>query len=362
MEGLVTAAVNPDFWRARRVLVTGHTGFKGSWLCLWLQSMGAHVSGYALAPGDPALFTLASIGKSMESTTGDVVDQAALNAAFDRARPEVVFHLAAQSLVRASYEEPMSTYMTNVMGTVNVLEACRHSADLAAVVVVTSDKCYENKGLLRGYVEGDELGGHDPYSSSKACAEMLTAAWRQSFFGGGAGGSRALLATVRAGNVIGGGDWARDRLVPDALAAFGAGQVLQVRNPHAVRPWQHVLEPLAGYLLLAERLCGANGTHLAGPWNFGPAPDDTRPVSWIASRLTELWGCNASWQADPGMHVHEAHHLALDSTKARNQLSWAPRWNLDTALAAIIEWHRAWRDGADLREITLTQIRRHSAS
>ncbi|HET7233281.1 MAG TPA: CDP-glucose 4,6-dehydratase [Longimicrobium sp.] len=352
VEGVVMA---PEFWRGRRVLVTGHTGFKGSWLSLWLQRMGAQVTGYALAPDTtPSLFELARVEEGMDSVTGDVRDLDALAAAFAHARPEVVFHLAAQSLVRASYQDPVGTYATNVMGTVNVLEAARRAGGVRAVVVVTSDKCYENREWVWGYRENEAMGGHDPYSSSKGCAELVTAAYRSSFFGADIGTS---VGSVRAGNVIGGGDWAPDRLVPDAMRAFGAGEPLVVRNPRSIRPWQHVLEPLAGYLLLGERLCA--DPQAAEGWNFGSEHDDSRPVGWVADRLAGLWGDGARWEQDPGTHPHEARSLRLDSAKARDRLGWAPRLPIGAALEWTVEWYRAAAGGADARALTEAQIQRY---
>jgi CDP-glucose 4,6-dehydratase len=346
-----------SFWHGKRVLVTGHTGFKGSWLSLWLHTLGANVAGYALEPEDgPSLFTLARVANAMQSTVADIRDAGRLQAAIDAFRPEIVLHLAAQSLVRASYDEPVLTYETNVMGTVNLLQACRNSDSVRVVVNVTSDKCYENTGAQRGYTEDDPMGGDDPYSSSKGCSELLTTAWRKSFFSGPAAPA---LASARAGNVIGGGDWARDRLVPDMLQAFAAGRPVRLRHPDAVRPWQHVLEPLSGYLLLAERLWDGP-MQLRTGWNFGPAALDARPVHWIAAQLAQAWGDAASWELDKQTHPHEAHHLTLDSAKARTLLGWVPRWPLGKALESIVEWHRAYLAGACMREMTLTQIGRYN--
>lgn len=358
--------MNSDFWRGKRVFVTGHTGFKGSWLCLWLQSLGAEVHGYALAPlTDPNLFSVACIGERMpNSTIADIREAETIAAAIQAARPDVVFHLAAQPLVRYSYAEPVETYAVNVMGTINLLEAIRVTPGVRAVVIVTSDKCYENREWNWGYREDDLLGGHDPYSSSKACAELVTAAYRRSFFGQ----SDVALASARAGNVIGGGDWADDRLIPDSLRAFDAGAVLRIRSPHAIRPWQHVLEPLSGYILLAERLCnpvdgdaGANLHAFAGPWNFGPADEDARPVRWIVERLTAAIP-GATWTFDPAPQLHEASCLKLDTSKARTKLEWWPRWPLSTALDKVLEWHAAWRRGADMRRTTLAQISEYERS
>jgi CDP-glucose 4,6-dehydratase len=352
--------VNPTFWRDKRVLLTGHTGFKGSWLSLWLQSLGARTTGYSLAPPTaPSLYELARVGEGMESVEADVRDAGALARAFESAGPEMVIHMAAQSLVRRSYADPVETYETNVMGTIKVLEAARRSPSVRAVLVVTSDKCYENREWVWGYREDDPLGGYDPYSSSKGCAEIATAAWRRSFFGrgkDGAGGSPAAVASARAGNVIGGGDWAEDRLLPDIFRALLEGRSVLIRNPAAVRPWQHVLEPLGGYLLLAERLY-ESGAEYAEGWNFGPADDDARPVSWIVERLTRAWGEGSpGWRRDGGENPHEAHYLKLDCSKARQRLGWRPRWTLDDALGASVEWFKAYRLGRGAREISLAQI------
>lgn len=343
--------MNDRFWRGRRVLVTGHTGFKGSWLSLWLQEMGARVAGFALPPPTrPSLYESARVGEGMESHMGDLRDLEALTAVVRHFRPEVIFHLAAQPLVRRSYQEPVETYTTNVIGTVHLLEAVRRCETVQAVVNVTSDKCYHNREWEWGYRESDPMGGADPYSSSKGCAELVTDAWRHSYFSSG-----PWLASARAGNVIGGGDWAEDRLIPDLLTAFARGEAAPIRNPHAVRPWQHVLEPLAGYLLLAERLVH-DGAAVADGWNFGPADEEARPVGWIADRLAELWGEGAHWQSQGGDHPHEATWLKLDSSRARLRLGWSPRWGLEEALRRVVEWHRAHADGADLRAVTLEQI------
>jgi len=346
------------FWQGRRVFLTGHTGFKGGWLALWLQRLGAEVTGYALAPGtEPALFEVARVGTGMASVLGDLRDPEALAAAMARARPEVVFHLAAQALVRRSYQEPVATYATNVMGTVHLLEAVRRTPGVRSVVVVTTDKCYENREWPWAYREDEALGGHDPYSSSKGCAELVASAYRRSFFPPERHDRHGVaLASARAGNVIGGGDWAADRLVPDILRALDAGREVVVRNPGAVRPWQHTLEPLAGYLRLAEAL-HAQGPAVAEAWNFGPWETDARPVRWIVEQLTALWGPGAGYrfEQDPGA-VHEAQQLKLDISKARTRLGWQPRWPLGRSLEAIVEWHRAWRGHADMRETTLRQI------
>ena len=343
-----------EFWRGRRVFVTGHTGFKGGWLCLWLQRLGADVTGYALAPtSQPSLFETASVAQGMRSAIGDIRDAASLHAAMIAARPEVVIHMAAQALVRESYVNPVETYSVNVVGTAQVLDTVRGCPSVRAVVSVTTDKCYENSEWHWGYRENDRLGGHDPYSSSKAGAELVTAAYRSSFF---IDAERPVaLAAARAGNVIGGGDWSRDRLIPDILSAIQAGQVVRIRNPDAIRPWQHVLEPLSGYLALAERLCGNEGEAYAEAWNFGPADDDARPVRWIVEQVLERWG-SGSWAIDAQPQPHEANYLKLDCSKARTRLAWRPRWNLAAALGAIVDWQRAHLRGDDIRALTLSQI------
>jgi len=353
---LESLAVTAAFWRGRRVLVTGHTGFKGAWLCWWLTRLGAKVAGFALAPPTtPSLFEASGLADGMASVHGDVRDGPALDRTFAAQRPEIVFHLAAQSLVRRSYREPLETFTTNVVGTAQCLESALRCESARAVVVATTDKCYRNRGDGRAYRESDELGGDDPYSASKACAEIAAAAYRTSFFE--AGGS-VRVATVRAGNVIGGGDWAEDRLLPDAIRAFGDGRRLEVRNPQAIRPWQHVLDPLLGYLTLAERL-HAGDRAAATAWNFGPDPGDARPVSWVAEALARRWGGEATWRQDPGTHPHEAAELMLDSGKARAELGWRPRLRLEQALDWVVEWHRAGPAGA--REATLAQIVRYGA-
>jgi CDP-glucose 4,6-dehydratase len=339
------------------VLVTGHTGFKGGWLCWWLKQLGANVAGVALDPSTtPSLFDASGLSSAVASVKGDVRDPAAMAAAFRDHRPEVVFHMAAQSLVRESYRSPAETISTNVDGTVNCLEAARHCASVRAVVVVTTDKCYRNPGAGHAFREEDELGGDDPYAASKACAEMVTQAYRKSFFHER---GAALVASVRAGNVIGGGDWAADRLVPDAVRAFAAARPVRVRNPEATRPWQHVLEPLRGYLLLAERLhAGERGT--ARAWNFGPDQADARPVSWIADQLVRRWGGVARWQRDAAGQPHEAAALALDSSRARAELGWRPVLPLDKALDWVVEWYQTFASrGA--RQVTLEQIARYQA-
>ncbi|HEX5393968.1 MAG TPA: CDP-glucose 4,6-dehydratase [Rhodocyclaceae bacterium] len=346
------------FWRGRKVFVTGHTGFKGSWLCLWLQSLGAEVTGYALTPPtDPSLFETARVAEGMTSIIGDIRDGEPLAQAMIQAQPEIVIHMAAQPLVRRSYAEPVETYATNVMGTVHLFEAVRRTPVVKAVVNVTSDKCYENQERAQGYREDEPMGGFDPYSSSKGCAELVTAAYRNSYFSPDRNATSRFVAvaSARAGNVIGGGDWAEDRLIPDFLRAIGAGRPVVIRSPHAIRPWQHVLEPLGGYLLLARKLV-EQGQPFAEAWNFGPEDDDANPVQWIVEQLTERWGDDARWQLDSQVQPHEAQFLRLDCSKARSRLDWQPRWNLSTALDAIVDWHQAWRAGQDMRAVTLNQI------
>ena len=348
--------VEPSFWRGRRVLLTGHTGFKGSWLALWLTTLGAEVTGFSLdVPTEPSLYVLAAVAELVESVQADVRDYDAVRDAVRRARPEVVVHMAAQSLVRRSLADPRETYSTNVMGTVNVLEAVRESGAVRVVVNVTSDKCYENREWEWGYREDEPMGGHDPYSNSKGCAELVTAAFRHSFFDG----SETRLASVRAGNVIGGGDWGEDRLLPDLMRAALTGAAAPVRNPAAVRPWQHVLNPLSGYLMLAESLW--ERPELAGGWNFGPSDEDARPVSWIVDELDRRWPGGIRWVRDEGSNPHEAQHLRLDSSRARARLGWRPTWNLDAALDAPVTWYRAYADARDVRQVTLAQIAQFSA-
>lgn len=348
---------NHAFWENKKVFLTGHTGFKGSWLCLWLSGMGAHVTGYALAPPTkPSLFELAGVGELVESRIADVRDAACLARAMAEAGPDVVIHMAAQPLVRDSYKIPVETYATNVMGTVHLLEAVRQCPSVKAVVNVTTDKCYENREWAWGYRENEPMGGFDPYSSSKGCSELVTAAYRNSYFQGS-----VALATARAGNVIGGGDWAADRLIPDCISALLAGEPVRIRNPGAIRPWQHVLEPLSGYLSLARKLF-ESGTEYAEGWNFGPADDDARPVEWIVNRMCTLWGNDAGYEIDAGEHPHEAHYLKLDCSKARMRLGWHPRWNLEKALQSIIEWTNVYRSAGDLRRFCLEQIESYEKS
>ena len=344
---------NPSFWMRKRVFLTGHTGFKGSWLCLWLNSLGADVSGLALDPSsEPNHWDLLKL--PIRDHRIDIRDEAAVRAVCVAERPEIVFHMAAQPLVRRSYTEPLATWATNVMGTAHVLEAICHTPDVQAVVVVTTDKCYENREWVWGYREDEPMGGHDPYSSSKGCAELVSAAYRKSFFVD----AGIAMATARSGNVIGGGDWACDRLIPDILRALQAGEPVAIRNPNATRPWQHVLEPLSGYLLLAERLV-IEGQAYAEGWNFGPNDEDAQSVRWIVERLCATWGAGASSLLQSGNHPHEANYLKLDISKARHRLQWSPRWSLDLALEKIIEWHRAWLAGQDTQTTCVEQINQY---
>lgn len=348
-------AVDPTFWRDRRVLVTGHTGFKGAWLSLWLQSFGAQVLGISLGdpPSTPSLYELARVAQGMaDSVACDIRDAPALARAIVNAKPEVVIHMAAQPFVRRSFAAPRETYDTNVMGTLNLLEAVRVCPSVRTCLVVTSDKCYENRESPLPYRETDPLGGHDPYSSSKAAAEILTSAYRRSFF---SDPDAPRIATARAGNVIGGGDFGEDRLIPDIIRATLAGEDLRLRNPAAVRPWQHVLSPLSGYLVLLQAL--SQSADHAHAWNFGPDPSDARTVEWIVRRLSDLWPDGGlSWTFDPGPHPHEAGLLSLDSSLAADRLGWAPIVGLEDGLAATVAWYRAWRDGGDLRGVTLDQV------
>ena len=344
--------MNADFWHGKRIFLTGHTGFKGGWLSLWLQSMGAQVHGYALKPPtETNLFTVAEVEKGMSSSViADIREGERLKKAMQLADPEIVFHLAAQPLVRYSYVQPAETYEVNVMGTVHLLEAVRATPEVKAVVNVTTDKCYENREWVWGYRENEAMGGFDPYSSSKGCAELVTSAYRQSFLAS----AGIALASARAGNVIGGGDWAADRLIPDFLRAMDAGETLKIRSPHSTRPWQHVLEPLSGYLALAERLY-TEGQSFAEGWNFGPKDEDARPVGWIVEQMAQMRK-DVVWQCDETPQPHEANYLKLDSSKAHSQLNWQPRWRLQTALQKTLEWHEAWRSGTDMRAVTLAQV------
>jgi CDP-glucose 4,6-dehydratase len=357
LEGL---AVNPDFWRGKQVLLTGHTGFKGSWLSLWLQSMGADLLGYALpAPTNPSLFEEAQVEQGMTSVIGDIRDLTKLQIVFDQFKPEIVIHMAAQPLVRYSYQNPVETYSTNVMGTVHLMECVRNTSSVKSVVNITTDKCYENKEWVWGYRENEPMGGYDPYSNSKGCAELVSAAYRSSFFNVDKYAEHGVgMATVRAGNVIGGGDWATDRLIPDIISAFEQNKLVDIRNPNAIRPWQHVLEPLRGYLTLAERLY-QEGPLYSEAWNFGPHDEDAKPVGWIVERMATLWGQDAQWQADSSSHPHEAQYLKLDISKVRTRLDWHPALRLQEALEMIVAWAKQRQAGVNIRELTLRQIQNY---
>jgi CDP-glucose 4,6-dehydratase len=349
--------MNPDFWRRKKVFLTGHTGFKGSWMSLWLQSLGAEVIGYSLVPPtQPNLYDLADVEQGMESIRGDILDLEHLRRAVREHRPEVVFHLAAQSLVRRSYEDPIGTYATNVLGTAHILEAVRAVPSVRSIVIITSDKCYESRGDQRAYRESDRLGGADPYSSSKAAAEIVTSAFRKSFFTSAKDETAVGVASARAGNVIGGGDWGADRLIPDVMRTVLDGRNLLIRNPQAIRPWQHVLEPVSGYLTLAEKLW-QQPERFSESWNFGPNESQTLSVSTLLECLRELWGPGLSWQFDDGAHPHEAHYLSLDCTKSRVELGWEPRWNLNSMLEATVQWYKAYQSHQDVRQLAQEQIR-----
>ncbi len=347
--------MNPAFWKEKRVLLTGHTGFKGGWLSLWLQNAGADLYGLALEPPTgPNLFSAARIDDGMHSTFGDIRDFDVVKHAVEYCKPEIIIHMAAQPLVRYSYQHPIETYETNVMGTVHVLEAAKQVGSTRVIINVTSDKCYENNEWVWGYRENEPMGGFDPYSSSKGCAELVTSAYRRSFLADAGVG----LASVRAGNVIGGGDWAEDRLIPDILRAFEESRPLIIRNPNAVRPWQHVLEPLSGYLQLAERMW-EDPARYAGAWNFGPGDEGAYTVQWVVGHLASAWSGTMTWELEHNAQPHEAGYLKLDCSKARALLHWQPRWDIEVALRLIIEWHKAFLSGYDMRAVTLNQIKQY---
>lgn len=348
--GAVEMLVRRNFWQGRRVLVTGHTGFKGGWLALWLHQLGAEVTGFALPATDPSFFAQTRLADLLTHIEGDIRDAAAFEAAIAEVRPELIFHLAAQPLVRASYADPVATWATNVMGTVHLLDAARRIDGIRGIVCVTSDKCYENREWVWPYRETDPMGGHDPYSSSKGAAEIAIASFRRSYFGNG-----PLVASVRAGNVIGGGDWAEDRLVPDIVRAMIAGERPQIRNPYAIRPWQHVLDALSGYLLVGQHLL--DGDHKAADaWNFGPSDADTQEVGSVADHLLRRWGVDG-WDRPAVDHPHEASILKLDCAKARSSIGWAPRLSLDRALGLVADWYQGVAAGSDARALSVAQIR-----
>ena len=351
-----SSVVDPLFWRGKKVFLTGHTGFKGGWLSLWLSSMGAEVTGYALSPNTSTnLFTVININELItHSCIGDVRDLSKLQSVMTADKPDIVIHMAAQPLVRYSYQYPVETYATNVMGTVHVLESARALESIKATVVVTTDKCYENKEWVWGYRENEAMGGHDPYSSSKGCAELVVGAYRNSFFSGS--DSQNAIATVRAGNVIGGGDWSTDRLIPDAIKAFESNQAVRIRNPLATRPWQHVLEPLSGYLILAQQLY-RHGSKYASGWNFGPQDEDNRTVKEVIEFMIQQWGESARWEKDGLEQPHEANLLKLDCSKALSQLGWRPKWSLEIAVQKIVEWQKAFQGQDKMLEFSLNQIK-----
>jgi CDP-glucose 4,6-dehydratase len=353
--------MNRIFWQGKKVFITGHTGFKGSWLCLWLHKLGAQVTGYSLKPPtEPSLFDLCRIDQVTNTIIADVRDGETLRRQMVAAAPEVVIHMAAQPLVRDSYKIPVETYSINVMGTVNLFEAVRQCKSVQAVINVTTDKCYDNKERIRGYEENDPLGGYDPYSSSKACSELVTTAYRNSYFNRKDHAVHGIsIASARAGNVIGGGDWATDRLIPDCVRSILKREKIVIRNPQAIRPWQHVLEPLSGYLMLAQKLY-EEGPRYAEAWNFGPDDGDAKPVEWLVNRMCAVWGSGAAFEIDKGAHPHEAHYLKLDCTKAQLQLAWHPRWSLEKAVNSIVEWTRAFQEGRDVKGVCLKQIEEYS--
>ncbi|MBT5551556.1 MAG: CDP-glucose 4,6-dehydratase [Nitrospina sp.] len=349
--------MEPKFWKNKKVLITGHTGFKGSWLSLWLQKMEAELVGYSLPPPtSPNLFSLAKVADGMVSINGDIRDLDTFSKVVREYKPEIIIHMAAQSLVKYSHFNPVETYSTNVMGTVNVLESARHTDCVQIVLIVTSDKCYENKEWVWGYRENEPMGGYDPYSSSKGCAELVTLAYKKSYFkDGGSPFKNIGVASVRAGNVIAGGDWAKDRLIPDLIKAFIEKQPACIRNPNAIRPWQFVLEPINGYLTVVEKLWKDKFKY-SGAWNFGPNEDDAKPVSWVVKQLATQWGADAKWGAVPTAYPHEANDLKLNCSKARSQLGWNPRLSLSSTLTWIVDWYKCYHDGKDIQEITQKQI------
>lgn len=361
--GVGVFVIDKTFWQGKKVFITGHTGFKGSWLCLWLHALGANVTGYALAPlTTPNLFEICRVDELVTSVIGDIRDREAVTKAMARAEPEIVIHMAAQALVRDSYHNPVDTYSINVMGTVHVLEAVRNCTTVKAVVNVTTDKCYENKEWEWGYRENEPMGGYDPYSSSKACSELVTSSYRNSFFNPDVYEKHGVgVATARAGNVIGGGDWAAERLIPDCINALLSNEKIKIRSPQAIRPWQHVLEPLSGYLVLSKELY-EKGALMGEGWNFGPSDRDAKPVEWIVKKMCEAWGSNGRYEVDNGIHPHEAHYLKLDCSKAKSRLSWQPTWDLEQALHKIIAWVHAYKNKENMRVVCLQQIQEYMKS
>jgi len=356
--------MNTLFWQDKRVFLTGHTGFKGGWLSLWLQSLGAKVTGYALnPPTNPSFFEVAKVGKDMQSIISDVRDLDILKKAINNAAPEIVIHMAAQPLVRYSYANPVETFATNVMGSVHILEAVRECKDIKVVINVTSDKCYENREWVWPYRENEPMGGYDPYSNRKACAELVTAAYRSSFFNPNYYKDHGVaVASARAGNVIGGGDWAVDRLIPDFIRAILADEAIIVRNPNSIRPWQHVLEPLSGYLILAEKLF-IHGNQFAEAWNFGPDDENAKSVEWIINQLITNWGGDSSFKVDARIsNLHEAHFLKLDCSKAKTALNWKSQWNVAEAIQKVCAWHKAHIDGQNMRDYSLNEIDQYQRS
>ena len=351
--GIGKGNVNKSFWNNKKVFITGHTGFKGSWITLWLMNMGSIVKGFALVPNTrPSLFNQLNLKKEINSTTGDIRDLKNLTNSMVNFNPDILIHMAAQPLVRFSYQEPIQTYTTNVIGTANVLEASRKCTNLKSIISVTSDKCYENREIMRGYKENEAMGGHDPYSSSKGCAELVTTAYKRSFFNSS---NSASIASARAGNVIAGGDWSKDRLIPDIIRAFEKLEKVVVRNPNSIRPWQHVLEPLSGYLVLAEKLY-LYGDQFSGGWNFGPNDKDCKSVRGILDEMVNLWGDNVGWCIDNNDNPHESTFLKLDCSKAKRLLKWEPKLNLKQTLSSIVDWHKVFNSGGNMREQCINEI------
>lgn len=360
MDQMVKETLFGDFYKGRKVFITGHTGFKGSWLSILLHRLGADVYGYALKPNTaPSLYELAKVDQIVNSTIGDIRDYDLLLKILREVQPEVIIHMSAQPLVRESYKNPRETYEINVMGTVNLLDAARQVNSIKAILNITTDKCYENREWHWGYRENEPMGGYDPYSNSKGCSELVTSSFRSSFFNPNDYSKHGVaLATARAGNVIGGGDWADDRLIPDFFRSIMLGDKVKIRSPYAIRPWQHVLEPLSGYLVLCQKLY-TDGSAYAEGWNFGPDDNDAKNVEWITSKICELWSSGASYELDPTPQPHEANYLKLDCSKAKVMLNWYPRWNIDTTLQMIVDWNKSFINGNDMKHETLSQINKY---